>query len=124
VKKARLGGEDVGLAMLKMLDKTLGYVYYVAVSPKYRGRGVGGFLLDQSIDYFFSSGAVEVFAAAEEDNIESIKLFESRNFGEISYGDLSRKYGRIKAARLWAKMLVVPGEILMSRTISARLAPP
>jgi ribosomal protein S18 acetylase RimI-like enzyme len=121
VKVARYRGKNVGLAMLKMLNSHLGYVYYVAVSREYRGLGIGGLLLDNSLDYFISCGAVEVFAAVEEDNIESIELFKSRGFEHITFSELSKKMGRLKAATLWSKMLVVPGEVLLHKQISPQL---
>ncbi len=121
VKAATHRGKKVGLAMLKRLDSHLGYVYYVAVSRDYRGLGIGGLLLDNSLEYFIESGVVEVFAAVEEDNVESIELFKSRGFDQISFSELAKKMGRLKAATLWSKMLVVPGELLLHKQISPKL---
>ena len=75
----------VGVSMLKMLDSKLGYVYYIAVSPQWRGKGVAGKLLDDSLEYFFNRGANEALAGISEDNEESKALFTSRGFREMSF---------------------------------------
>ena len=121
VKKAVLGGNDVGLAMLRMMEPDLGYLYYIAVARAYRGRGVGGFLLDKSLEYFNEQDANEVLAAIEEDNVESKRLFHSRGFQEVSYSDISKKYGRIRTANIWRKMLVVYGEIVLGKNLAPKL---
>jgi len=121
VKKATLNGKDVGLAMLKMLEHDLGYVYYVAVAQAQRGKGVGGYLLDKSLEYFSNLGANEVLASVEEDNVESVRLFHSRGFEENGFWELAKRYGRIRTTKLWGKMLVVSGEIVLRKSISPKL---
>jgi ribosomal protein S18 acetylase RimI-like enzyme len=120
VEKATLDGVDVGLVMLKMLDTHVGYVYYVAVSKEYRRQGVGGFLVERAMEYFSRRDANEILAAVEEDNEPSIRLFESRGFQKMRFSQLAKKYGQIKAARLWSGMLVVSGEVVFSRSPGAR----
>ncbi len=115
------GGERAGLIMLKDLAKNLGYVYYVAVAQKFRRMGIGGMLLDDSLNYFFKRGIQEVYSSIEEDNEPSIRLFHSRSFKEISKGELSKRYGRIRANVLRMKMWIVPGEQLWMKELSARL---
>ena len=76
-------GEDCGLIMLKMLKVGAGYVYYVAVLPKFRGRGIGGKLLDSAIAYFSGTSATDIYASVEHDNIESNILFGGRGFVRV-----------------------------------------
>jgi ribosomal protein S18 acetylase RimI-like enzyme len=111
----------LGLVMLKDLDKALGYVYYVAVARNFRLKGVGGKLLDYSLDYFFHRGKQEVLSSVEEDNYPSIELFRSRGFEEITMKELSKRYGRMRANYLRMKMWVVPGEQIWARKVSPSL---
>ena len=121
VRAAKIDGEIVGVAMLKNLGSGLGYVYYVAVTPKHRKKGVGRRLLSDALEYFASHGSEEVYASIEEENVESRALFGSMGFRETSYGELSRKYGAVRAFELYRKMLVVPGENLFSKELAKRM---
>ena len=119
VKAARIGGENAGLAMLKMLDEKAAYVYYIAVSKSFRRRGIGGLLLDDALSGFLRVGAEEAYASVEEDNAESNALFASRGFGRDEDG-LIRRYGRIKGFVMAREMMIVRGEVLLSK----KLVPP
>ena len=121
VKAALIDLEPVGVSMLKMLSSRLGYVYYIAVSPEWRGKGIAGKLLDVSDEYFFNKGANEVFAGISEDNAESKALFTSRGFKESSFSELSKKFGRLHAVNLYRKMVIVSGEVVYSKEISSGL---
>jgi ribosomal protein S18 acetylase RimI-like enzyme len=122
VKECRVNGDPSGLVMLKHLGNKLGYVYYIAVGKSYRGKGIGGKLLDNSISYFFDSGMNEVYASVEEDNEESKRLFRSRGFKITTRGEMARKYGTINSFVLLRKMVIVPGEEILYREIGSRLA--
>ena len=99
----------VGLIMLKKLDERTGYVYYVAVSSRFRRRRVGSRLLDEALKYFAGVGADIVFASVSEDNVESNALFSSRGFRPTDFGEVSRMYGRVHAADMYRRMLIVRG---------------
>ncbi len=122
VKVARVSGERAGLVMLKDLGKKIGYVYYIAVGRKFRGRGFAGRLLDDALEHFFKSGMEEVYASVEEDNEESMRLFVSRGFKETGYRELSKKRGKVSAVLLYTKMWVVPGEILLCKELSQKIS--
>jgi ribosomal protein S18 acetylase RimI-like enzyme len=121
VRQAKVGDEIAGLVMLKDLGNELGYVYYIAVGKKFRGKGIGGKLLDNAVLYFFDQGMQEVYAGIEEGNLESERLFYSRNFMKTSRSELAKKYGTINSFALLRKMLIVPGEIIVVRELSPRL---
>src|SRR5579875_76579 len=74
VKSALINSERAGVVMLKYLDTKLGYVYYIAVARKFRGTGVAGKLLDDSLELFFKHGVQEVYASIKEDNSQSLRL--------------------------------------------------
>jgi ribosomal protein S18 acetylase RimI-like enzyme len=118
VRVALVGEAPVGLAMLKLLSEAAGYVYYIAVRPSSRRTGVGSRLLVDSLDHFVRLGATEVYASVGEDNIESNSLFLGRGFRRTDYGQVSKKYGMLKALSMYRSMFVVPGEILLAKEIA------
>lgn len=123
VREARTAdGEDAGLIMLKTLGEGPGYVYYVAVPPRFRGRGIGGRLLDDGLSYFEGKGVKEVYASVEEDNVESNKLFASRGFEKVKGSEMADRYGRIRSMLMYREMMVVPGEALLRRLLDAKVA--
>ncbi len=120
VKAARSPeGEDAGLIMLKSLPHAAGYVYYVAVPPRFRRKGVGGRLIDEAIAHFAGAGARDIYASVPEYNEESKALFASRGFGRVSGSEMSERYGRIRALLMYREMMVVPGELLMGKRLDS-----
>jgi ribosomal protein S18 acetylase RimI-like enzyme len=113
VRVALVDREPVGLAMLKALSKEAGYVYYIAVRPSFRGKGIGRRLLIDSLDLFTSRGATEVYASVGEHNVESNALFQGQGFRKTDFGQVSKRYGPLKALSMYRSMLVVPGEVLL-----------
>lgn len=115
VKAAIVSGKPVGLEMLTTFREEVGYVYYVAVSPKYRRRGIAGRLLDAALEHFARLGMKEVYASVERDNFESAGLFRVKGFAPTHYGEVACKYGRFRVLDLYRRMVVVPGETLLCR---------
>ncbi len=115
VRVATLGEEAAGLAMLKSLGDEAGYVYYIAVTPNLRGRGIGSRLVNDSLAYFARAGAREVYASVGEDNAESNALFKGQGFARTDFGKVSKKYGAFKALSMYRSMWVVPGEVILVR---------
>jgi ribosomal protein S18 acetylase RimI-like enzyme len=103
--------------MLKRLGEGPGYVYYVAVPPRFRRRGIGGRLLDDAISYFAQASVLDVYASVEEDNVESKTLFGSRGFERVTGGEMAERYGRIRSLLMYREMTVVMGEILMGKRL-------
>ena len=120
VRAARTGeGEDAGLVMIKTLDEGAGYVYYVAVPPRFRRQGIGGKLLDDAISRFAKMGVRDIYASVEEDNVESKRLFGSRGFDRLKDSEMTARYGRIRSLLMYREMMVVPGEVLLVKRIDA-----
>jgi ribosomal protein S18 acetylase RimI-like enzyme len=117
VRAAWKDGQQAGLSMHTMLDARVGYVYYIAVSPSHRATGIGGLLLDDALETFRSEGAAEALACARAENTASIRLLESRGFVRTGFGNLARFKGPLRAAALWRKMIVAPGEVVYTKTI-------
>ena len=119
---ARVGGKNVGLVMLKLVEPKIGYVYYIAVSKEFRGRKIGGKLLDRSLEYFSDLGCEVVFASLTvEHGDESRELFRSRKFVETNFGAVTKRYGRFRAINLYRKMLVVSGELVVYKNLNAKI---
>jgi len=119
VKAARVDGEDAGVSMLKIVAEKAGYVYYIAVARRFRGRGIGGRLLDDALSLFRRQGMENVYASVEEENVESKALFSSRGFQPIPSNQLANEYGRVRAFIMSREMMVVPGEVLLRKRLGA-----
>jgi ribosomal protein S18 acetylase RimI-like enzyme len=116
-------GEDAGLAMLKMLGEGAGYVYYVAVPPRFRRKGIGGRLVDDAISHFVQKGVQDIYASVEEDNLESKTLFGSRGFEKISWSEMAERYGRLRSLLMYREMTVAPGEIILGKRLDSASKP-
>lgn len=114
---AKIGESNCGLVMLKPLDKYTGYIYYIAVSPEYRGKKVSSRLLEFSVSRFVDRGMNRVYASVSEDNVESNALFLSHGFVKTNYGEISKRFGKLGALNMYRKMLIVSGEIVLYRDI-------
>ena len=110
VKAASRDGRHVGLSMFKMLPGRTGYAYYIAVRPSQRSAGIGGLLLDDSLAVLRAAGAARVLACARAENTPSIRLLESRHFSRTGFAEVARSKGLVRAAVLWMRMVVAPGE--------------
>ena len=120
VRAARTAeGEDAGLVMLKVLAEGAGYVYYVAVPPRFRRQGIGGRLLDDAVSRFAKMGVRDVYASVEEDNVESKTLFGSRGFDRVDGSEMAKRYGRLRSLLMYREMTVVPGELLLGKRLDS-----
>lgn len=120
VRAAEIDGALAGLAMLERLAPEVGYVYYVAVGLRYRRQGVGAALLDDAVARFRRDGAEVVYAAVEEENLASRRLFESRGFRVVERDEPSFREGGLGARGFRTRMWIVHGELLLG----LRVAPP
>ena len=118
VRAAMLAGNTVGLVMLKTLEGNVGYVYYIAVAKDQRRKGIAKLLLEDALQRFKSSRLKEAYASVEEDNEPSEALFASEGFSPTSFGEVSKKHGRLHALNMYREMLVVPGEVLLRKEIT------
>ena len=118
VRAAMSSAKPVGLVMLKTLEGTVGYVYYIAVARASRNKGVGKLLLENALQLFKASNLKEVFASVEKENEPSEALFASEGFTKTSFGEVSKRHGSLHAANMYRAMTVVPGEILLRKAIA------
>ncbi|MCI4342653.1 MAG: GNAT family N-acetyltransferase [Thermoplasmata archaeon] len=113
VRGAWSGEELAGVSMLEFLEPPVGYVYYIAVRLAHRRRGVARRLLDDALELFGQHGARVVFAAAEEDNTASLRLFTERGFRLTEPKEQGWREGGLGAWGLRSRMMVVSGEVLL-----------
>ncbi len=118
VRAAMSSGKPSGLVMLKTLEGTVGYVYYIAVARVSRNKGIGKLLLENALQLFKASNLKEVFASVEKENEPSEALFASEGFTKTSFGEVSKRHGSLHAANMYRAMTVVPGEILLRKAIA------
>jgi ribosomal protein S18 acetylase RimI-like enzyme len=95
----------------------MGYVSYIAVSPSQRSAGIGGLLLDDSLAALRAAGAAHALACVRADNAPSTRLLQSRHFARTSFGELVRSRGLARAAVIWIRMFVAPGERVYAKEI-------
>lgn len=117
VRGATSEGVPIGLIMVRNLDQKTGYVYYVAVAKGERGKGVATLLLRDALERFRGEGAEDVFASVGEDNAPSWKLFASEGFARTSISEVAKTYGAIHTLNMYRLMMVVPGEVLLHRSL-------
>ena len=117
VRAAIASGKPVGLTMLKSIEGKVGYVFYIAVARANRKQGIGRLLVEDALELFRTRGLTQVFASVEEDNEPSERLFASEGFARTSFGEVSKNHGHLHALNMYRTMWVVPGEILLRKTI-------
>ena len=118
VRAAIASGKPVGLTMLKSIERKVGYVFYIAVAKANRKQGIGKLLVEDALELFKSAGLAEVFASVEEDNEPSERLFASEGFARTSISEVSKNYGHLHALNMYRTMWVVPGEVLLRKTLA------
>ncbi len=116
--------QPIGLVLLETLHEGTGYVFYIAVVPSSRKKGIGGLLLDHALEHFVSSGFKRVYAATESENESALRLFYSKGFVRTNFVQVSKLYGFAHALELYRRMVVVPGEVLLVRELPATHASP
>jgi len=118
IRAAVASGSPVGLVMLKKLEAQVGYIYYIAVAKTHRKMGIARLLLQDSLARFRSEDVEEVYAGVEIGNVPSEGLFLSEGFTQTSFGEVSKRFGTIRAINMYRMMVIVPGEVLMWKKIT------
>jgi ribosomal protein S18 acetylase RimI-like enzyme len=76
---ASVGSEVVGTAMAGY-DGHRGWVYYVAVGPAYRGRGIGRSLMQNVEDRLRSLGCPKLNLQVRASNSEAVRFYEKLGY--------------------------------------------
>jgi len=110
VREGILEESSIGLTMSTMLGENIGYVAYEAVAPAWRRKGFGSLLLDDVLQFLQARGASRILACVRPENVPSVLLLRSRCFERITFRSVAHSRGFPRAVRLWARMVVAPGE--------------
>ncbi|HIP57116.1 MAG TPA: GNAT family N-acetyltransferase [Ignisphaera aggregans] len=90
-----IDGECVGVGLYYVLNTkpVIGVVYYIAVIPRLRGRGLGKVLL-ASIEHLMEEERVEMsIATSALDNENAIRLFKSMGYAILEWSELAERLG-------------------------------
>jgi L-amino acid N-acyltransferase YncA len=119
VRAAESAGRVVGVALLDLLAPEVGYVYYIAVLTELRRTGVGGRMLEDALALFRARQARVVYAAAQAENLASIRLFTRGGFRTVERKETGWRDGGLGAWGLRSRMRLVPGEVLLGLRLDA-----
>jgi GNAT superfamily N-acetyltransferase len=113
---ARLCGEPAGAVVYytaPLRDLTLGVVYYVAVLPPYRGRGLGRVLVASAEE---AMRDVDAYAATTSDgNVASKRLFSSMGYTVESWDSLEARAGPAAAEAVYLSTCAYEDDTVMTR---------
>ena len=101
---------------------TIGYLFWLAVLPGYRKKGIGLDLMRLAIQFIYQeNGAIDIYAAAEKKNKISKNLVEKEGFAMADKKKIRLYYGKNYAA-LFGEMMVMPWECLYVKHVAERAA--
>ena len=98
--------------ILEAGEKKIGYLFWLAVQPEYRRRGIAKELIRAAISKMLQESTLtEIYAAVEKSNAPSRELIGSLGFALISRAEMKKKYG-LKCVQLYYQMMLHPKEDL------------
>jgi len=100
------------IAINHRLKKSECYIDYIVTDSNYRGRGIGGKLLDQAKQFCVNNSLSILTLSVISRNKGAIRLYEKKGFKKIK----KRKY-----PKFFTKQLNSEGEYFMGITISDKL---
>lgn len=86
----------IGYCRFDFNDKTNAYLVSIAINPNFLGRGLGHYLLSQSLNKFTRSA--EILAEVRKGNLPSVKLFQKNKF-KIFKEDSGKYYFKLSLVR-------------------------
>tara|TARA_Y100001970_G_C14185021_1_gene832073 strand:+ start:993 stop:1514 length:522 start_codon:yes stop_codon:yes gene_type:complete len=76
--------ECVAFSLWKISElEGLAHLLKVLVSPKWRGKGLGSFFLQSSLDYFLKGKLMNFYLEVEENNYSAIRIYERLGFEKL-----------------------------------------
>jgi GNAT superfamily N-acetyltransferase len=112
---AERDGRLVGVIVPKVFvlpdKRRYGAIFWLMTAPEARGSGVGGRLVEATLEYFEEHGCREAFACVEGYNTSSSNLFATRGFTILSPGAQLGRYGLLGTFWLWIKMFRLGADV-------------
>lgn len=90
-------GKTVGQSVVYAVDlgySVLGVIYYIAILPGYRGRGLGKILLASAEEVLSDMKSEHLLATISGDNEASLKLFGEMGYQLYSWDQISNRCGK------------------------------
>jgi len=90
----------------------IGYIFWLAVHPDYRRKGIGEGLIQEAINCMQKeAGSLDIYSATDKDNIPMHKLFGKMGFTPDGRSVIKKKYG-VRCLQLYSRMMLMPWEVL------------
>jgi GNAT superfamily N-acetyltransferase len=102
----------VRLTEFNLGGRRFGCVFWLAVHPRFRRKGLAGGLIKAGVDWLLRRGAVAVFATVGRGNVGSIGAFEGVGFVCVGFLGLWRLFGW-RVFRLYCGVWFFPYEVLL-----------
>jgi len=64
----------------QMVEPGYGYIVYLAVSPKFRSKGIGAVLIDKVANIYREKGLKYLTLDVETENEDAVRFYERNNF--------------------------------------------
>ncbi|MEM4970156.1 MAG: GNAT family N-acetyltransferase [Sulfolobales archaeon] len=90
-------GRAVGQSVIYTVDlgySVLGVIYYIAILPEYRGKGLGKILLASAEEVLSDMRSENLLATISGDNEASLKLFGEMGYQLYSWDQISDRCGK------------------------------
>jgi N-acetylglutamate synthase-like GNAT family acetyltransferase len=98
---------------------TIGYLFWLAVLPGYRKKGIGLELMRQAMQSIYQkNGPIDIYTAAEKKNKISKNLVEKEGFALADKKKIKQHYGKSYAS-LFGEMMVMPWECIYVKRMAA-----
>ena len=110
-RDGRLVGAIVPKVFVLPDKRRCGAIFWLMTAPEARGSGVGGRLVEATLEYFEEHGCREAFACVEGYNTSSSNLFAARGFTVLSPGEQLGRYGLLGTFWLWIKMFRLGADV-------------
>jgi N-acetylglutamate synthase-like GNAT family acetyltransferase len=100
---------------------TIGYLFWLAVLPDYRKKGIGLELMRQAMQFIYQkNGPIDIYTATEKKNKISKNLVEKEGFAIADKKKIRQHYGK-NYASLFGEMMVMPWEVLYVKRAGAEV---
>ncbi|RLE47697.1 MAG: ribosomal-protein-alanine N-acetyltransferase [Candidatus Methanomethylicota archaeon] len=112
---AEVKGKIIGYVIARKKNRSTAHLVSIAVTPSYRGMGIGKKLLNEIINKLAKNGATQITLEVEVNNKPAIHLYKDRGFEVVS--EIKNYYG---SGRHAYRMILKLMEAKMNHLFKAR----